>query len=224
MNRLLYNSVLSVALAVSCAAQVKSPAPKAVAPKKAAAAPSTALQKQAARKEFLLNVVKSAVALPQPDPQDRLRVLSSAASVVAPVQPEIAKSLAKEGAQVESEIIANGEQPAVSILSSGQVDCATMAEFVDRLAPASLAMAEDSLVAAITACPKQTADSARVKVEAALDSGAIAARPLMALMESSGAKSQWSQSVFTKMFGALPDATTPLAKKEATNYAAMYLN
>jgi hypothetical protein len=140
------------------------------------------------------------------------------------VQPETAKSLAKEGAQVESEIIANGEQPAVSILSSGQVDCATMADFVERLAPASLAMAEDSLVAAITACPKQTADSARVKVETALDAGAIAARPLMALMESSGAKSQWSQSVFTKMFGALPDATTPLAKKEATNYAAMYLN
>src|SRR3954463_350928 len=214
-----------VLLAVNlCAAQAKAPAPKA-APKKLAAAPAnTATQKQQARKEFVLNVVKSAVALPQPDPQDRLRVLSSATSVVAPVQPETAKSLAKEGARVESEIIASGEQPAVSILSSGQVDCATMADFVERLAPASLAMAEDSLVAAITACPKQTADAARVKVETALDSGAIAARPLMALMESSGAKSQWSQSVFTKMFGALPDATTPLAKKEATNYAAMYLN
>src|SRR3954465_8040320 len=224
MNRLLYNSVLSVALAVSCAAQVKSPAPKAVAPKKAAAAPSTALQKQAARKEFVLNVVKSAVALPQPDPQDRLRVLSSATSVVAPAQPETAKSLAKEGARVASEIIPSGEQPAVSILSSGQVDCATMADFVDRLAPASLAMAEDSLVAAVTQCPKQTADSARLKVETALDAGSIAARPLMALMESAGAKSRWSQDVFVKMFGALPDASSPLAKKEAANYAAMDIN
>src|SRR5205807_391754 len=84
------------------------------------------------------------------------------------------------------------EQPAVSVLSSGQVDCATMADFVDRLAPASLAMAEDSLVAAVTQCPKQTADSARLKVETALDAGSIAARPLMALMESSGAKSRWS--------------------------------
>jgi hypothetical protein len=219
MNRLLQSSLLLVSLALSSAAQTKTPVPK-----KAPAAPSSAAQKQAARKEFVLNVVKSAVALPQPDPQDRLRVLSAAASVVAPVQPETAKSLAKEGASIESEIIANGEQPAVSILSSGQVDCATMAEFVNRLAPASLVVAEDSLVAAITACPKQAADVARVKVETALDSGAIAARPLMALMESSGAKSQWSQSVFVKMFGALPDAASPLAKKEATNYAAMYLN
>src|SRR4051812_2464435 len=224
MNKLLQNSFLLLALAIACTAQAKLPAPKPAAPKKAAPAANAAAQKQAARKEFVLNVVKSAVALPQPDPQDRLRVLNSAASVVAPVQPATAKSLAKEGAQVESEIIANGEQPAVSVLSSGQVDCATMQAFVERLAPASLAMAEDSLVAAITACPKQTADSARVKVETALESGAIAARPLMALMESSGAKSQWSQSVFVKMFGALPDATSPLAKKEATNYAAMYLN
>jgi hypothetical protein len=224
MTKFLQNSLLSIALVVSCAAQTKSPASKPAAPKKAAPAANVSAQKQAARKDFVLNVVKSAVALPQPDPQDRLRVLSSAASVVATVQPETAKSLAKEGAQVESEIIANGEQPAVSILSSGQVDCTTMADFVQRLAPASLAMAEDSLVAAITACPKQTADAARVKVETALDAGAIAARPLMALMESAGAKSQWSQTVFTKMFGALPDATTPLAKKEATNYAAMFLN
>src|SRR3954470_8999344 len=224
MNKLLQNSFLLLALAVAGTAQAKLPAPKPAAPKKAAPAANAAAQKQAARKEFVLNVVKSAVALPQPDPQDRLRVLSSAASVVAPVQPEIAKSLAKEGAQVESEIIANGEQPAVSILSSGQVDCATMAEFVDRLAPGSLAMAEDSLVSAITQCPKQTADNARMKVETALDSGSIAARPLMALMESSGAKSRWSQDVFVKMFGSLPDATSALAKKEATNYAAMYIN
>jgi len=205
------------------AAQTTTPSSKARASKPATPA-SSAAQKRQARKVFVLNVVKTAVALPQPDPQDRLRVLNSAASVVAPVQPETAKSLAKEGARLESDIIAGGNQPAVSILSSGQVDCATMADFVDRLAPVSLAMAEDSLVAAITTCPKETADAARLKVETALDSGSIAARPLMALMERSGAKSRWSQEVFVKMFGALPDATTPLAKKEATNYAAMYIN
>jgi glucose/arabinose dehydrogenase len=157
MSKLLQNSLLTVALLGSCLAQVKSAAPKKPAPAPNTAqkqAPTPAAQKQAERKQFVLNVVKSAVALPQPDPQDRLRVLNSAASVVAPVQPATAKSLAKEGAQVESEIIANGEQPAVSILSSGQVDCATMADFVERLAPASIPMAEDSLVAAITTCPK----------------------------------------------------------------------
>jgi hypothetical protein len=201
-------------------AQSKPPTPKAPATKPA----NAAAQKQQARKLFVLNVVRSAVALPQPDPQDRLRVLSSAASVVASVQPETARSLAKEGARVESDIIASGNQPAVSILSGGQVDCATMSDFVDRLAPGSLPMAEDSLVAAITQCPKQTADTARLKVESALNSGSIAARPLMALMESSGAKSRWSQDVFVKMFGALPDPASPLAKREATNYAAMYIN
>src|SRR5881398_1863662 len=133
-----------VLLAVTlCAAQGKTPAPK-VPKKPAAARATTATQKQQARKAFVLNVVKTAVALPQPDPQDRLRVLNSAASVVAPVQPATARSLAKEGARLESDIIASGNQPAVSILSSGQVDCATMADFVERLAPASIPMAEDS--------------------------------------------------------------------------------
>jgi hypothetical protein len=224
MKKQILLSMVVLFAASLCAAQAKAPAPK-VVPKKPAAAPaSTATQKQQARKAFVLNVVKTAVALPQPDPQDRLRVLNSAASVVAPVQPDTAKALAKEGARIESDIIASGNQPAVSILSSGQVDCATMADFVDRLAPQSLAMAEDSLVAAITQCPKQTGDAARLKVETALDAGSIAARPLMALMERSGAKSRWSQDIFVKMFGALPDASTPLAKKEATNYGAMYVN
>jgi hypothetical protein len=220
MKRYIILPTLVLSLAGSSMAQVKSPAKKPAAQRPT----DTSTQKQQARKAFVLNVVKSAVALPQPDPQDRLRVLNSAASVVANVQPETARSLAKEGARIEAEIIASGVQPAVSVLSSGQVDCATMTDFVDRLAPASIAMAEDSLVAAITQCPKQTADTARMKVEAALDSGSIAARPLMALMESSGAKSRWSQDVFVKMFGSLPDATSALAKKEATNYAAMFIN
>src|SRR4051812_210886 len=224
MKKQILLSMVVLWAASLCAAQGRTPPAKAV-PKRPAAAPaSTVTQKQQARKAFVLNVVKTAVALPQPDPQDRLRVLNSATSVVSAVQPETAKALAKEGARIESDIIASGNQPAVSILSSGQVDCATMADFVDRLAPQSLAMAEDSLVAAITQCPKRAGDAARLKVETALDAGSIAARPLMALMERSGAKSRWSQDVFVKMFGALPDAATPLAKKEATNYAAMYVN
>ena len=213
--------VLLVLFSLAPWAMSQAKAPAAKAPTKSVA-PKAAALKQQARKQFVLNVVKSAVALPQPDPQDRLRVLSSAASVVAPVHPLTAKALAQEGARLESDIIAAGNQPAVSILAGGQVDCPTMADFVDRLAPASLALAQDSLLTAITECPKQTADAARLKVETALESGTIAARPLMALMESSGAKSRWSQDMFVKMFGALPDATTSLAKREATNYAAMF--
>src|SRR5882724_8456782 len=122
--KILISFVLCAAVSWS-AAQTATPTSKARASKPATPA-SSAAQKQQARKLFVLNVVKSAVALPQPDPQDRLRVLSSAASVVASVQPETARSLAKEGARVESDIIASGNQPAVSILSGGQVDCPTM--------------------------------------------------------------------------------------------------
>src|SRR5947209_4317103 len=134
MKKTTFLPVLVLAMAGLCVAQAKSPAPRTSVKKPA----DTAVQKQRARKAFVLNVVNSAVALPQPDPQDRLRVLNSAASVVAAVQPETAKSLAKEGARIESDIIASGSQPAVSILSGGQVDCSTMADFMDRIAPASL--------------------------------------------------------------------------------------
>ena len=170
------------------------------------------------RKRFVLEVVRTAVALPQPDPQDRLRVLHSAASVVAPVAPKLARRLAGEGVRLEAELINSGITPAVSMLAAGQVDCAAAVRFVDSIPPAALARAEDSLVSAITLCPKHVADPARVKLETALADGVIAARPLMALMDLSGVKSRWSQTQFAKMFASLPDEPG-----EATNFAAMFV-
>src|SRR5205823_12056278 len=70
-------------------------------------------------RKFVLDVVKSAVALPQPDSQDRLRVLAAAVNVVAPVSPKYAQQLSREGVQLESEIVRLGQKPAVSIMSSG---------------------------------------------------------------------------------------------------------
>src|SRR3954467_11784106 len=99
MNPRILIPVVFATLAPLLVAQTKAPAAKA-APGKPV---SSAAQKQQARKQFVLNVVKSAVALPQPDPQDRLRVLNSAASLAATVQPETAKSLAKEGARIEAD-------------------------------------------------------------------------------------------------------------------------
>lgn len=170
------------------------------------------------RKRFVLEVVRTAVALPQPDPQDRLRVLHSAAGVVAPVAPKLARRLAGEGARLEAELINSGITPAVSMLAAGQVDCAAAVRFVDSIPAAALARAEDSLVAAITLCPKHVTDPARVKLETALADGVIAARPLMALMDLSGIKSRWSQAQFAKMFASLPDEPG-----EATNFAAMFV-
>ena len=175
----------------------------------------------AKRKAFVLDVVRMAVAMPQPDPQDRLRVLSSAADVVAPVSKPVATRLAQQGAHLEAELISSGIKPAVSILAGGQVDCATAANFVEALPAIAVAKAEDSLLGAISTCPKQASEPARIKLESALQSGTLAARPLMALMEQVGPSSQWSQQQFAMLFASLP-AEAEKFRSEAPNYAAMY--
>jgi hypothetical protein len=180
-------------------------------------APSTSSSQSTARKHFVLEVVRSAVALPQPDPQDRLRVLQSAATVIAPFDAASARRFAREGAHLEAEIIASGQTPAVSVLSGGHVDCATAKEFVESVPASAVQGAEDSLVSAMTLC-KQAQDPARAKVESALDNGVVASRALLALMESAGANSAWSQAEFKKMFASLPGD----AVKQAPDFAAMF--
>jgi len=180
-------------------------------------APSTSSSQSAARKHFVLEVVRSAVALPQPDPQDRLRVLQSAATVIAPFDAASARRFAREGAHLEAEIIASGQTPAVSVLSGGHVDCATAKEFVESVPASAVQGAEDSLVSAMTLC-KQAQDPARAKGESALDNGVVASRALLALMESAGANSAWSQAEFKKMFASLPGD----AVKQAPDFAAMF--
>lgn len=175
----------------------------------------------AIRKKFALEVVQMAAALPQPNPQDRLRVLSSAARVARPLAQKTARQFVSEAARLESELIASGEQPAVSIFSTGMVDCAIAANFVDSLAPASVERAESSLLGAISACPVQVGDSARRKLETALQAGVLAPRALLAMMERTGAKSAWTQREFDAMFSALP-SDPDRARSEAPNLAAMF--
>src|ERR1041384_3387061 len=103
-------TIWTVCLAGLCAAQTAKPTP----PPRASVQQSARVSKQ---KQFVLDVVRSAVALPQPDPQDRLRVLDSAAGVVLPFAPAMARDFIREGARLEAEIVRNGEKPAVSILS-----------------------------------------------------------------------------------------------------------
>jgi hypothetical protein len=82
----------------------------------AANADSSAIRGPEARNRFVLDVVRMAVALPQADPQDRLRVLSSAASVVGPLDRNLERQLAREGAHLEAELANSGHKPAVSML------------------------------------------------------------------------------------------------------------
>jgi hypothetical protein len=173
------------------------------------------------RQKFVLDVVHSAVGLRQPDPQDRLRVLYAASNVVAPVDQKLALQLAKEGTAIETKLVAEGQKPTVSMLAGGHVDCVSAANFAQTLRPAAVLDAEQSLLGAITSCPKQVNAVAMRKLEAGLDQGVVAGRPILALMDAAGMKSQWSQTMFAKMFASLPvDAAAYTT--EAPNYAAMF--
>ena len=214
---LLLASILSGA--AQTAAQGKAARPKPVqtdgtAPKKRAAKPLDP------RKKFVLDVVQTAVSIPQSDPQDRLRVLNSAAGVVLPISRKLSKQFASEGVRIEAELIAAGVTPVASLLASGYADCAAARDFVERLPAESVVAAEQSLIGAITACPK-TVPTAQQKLELALEKGVVAARPLLAVIERLGAKNVWSQQQFERMISSLPSEPNT-ARQEAPNYAAMY--
>ncbi len=167
-------------------------------------------------------MVRSAVALPQPDTQDRLRVLDSAAAVASTVDPKYAAQIAKEGVELESLLVANGQTPAASIVASGNADCAAINSFVQQLDPKWVQAAEPSLIGAITKCPRATLETVRQKVDFAFEKGSVAPRLLMALMEKTGPTAPWTQDRFEKLFGALPDPQAPTSEEAAPHFAAMY--
>jgi hypothetical protein len=170
--------------------------------------------------KFVLDTVKMAVALPQSDQQDRLRVLSTAADVVSTIDKKMARSFWSEGVRIESELVRVGQTPAVSMMESAQADCSAAQSFVENLPESAALRAEQSLIGAVTICPKQTLDPVARKLDAALEKGVVPARALMATMQAQGEKSAWSQEHFAKMFNSLPDPKTNAP--EAENLAAMY--
>jgi hypothetical protein len=170
--------------------------------------------------KFAIDTVRLAVALPESDQQDRLRVLSTAAEVVSPIDKKMAKGFWTEGAKIETDLVRLGQTPAVSMMSTGDVDCTVALSFVENLPEGSVLLAEQSLIGAITSCPKQTLDPVARKLDAGLDKGSVASRALMASMAAHGEKSAWSQQHFAKMFAALPDPQQNAS--EAENLAAMY--
>jgi hypothetical protein len=165
--------------------------------------------------------VKSAVALPQPDPADRLRVLAAATQVIAPLDSKYAKQLAREGMQLEGELVRSGQQPPVSIMATGQVDCATATEFVESIPAQAISTAEQSLIGAITTCPKQVTGPAQLALDNALKQNQSVPRALLAAIDTLGVKSRWSQDAFERQFSSLPkDYEKEL--KRAPDFAAVY--
>ena len=192
------------------------------APKSKEVSPSAAAASGKATKslQFALNVVNSAVALPQTDQQDRLRVLASAVDVLAPIAPKNATELSKEGIRIESELIGAGQAPAVSLFDSGRVDCTTAVDFAQRVYPQNVEAAEQSLIAVLMKCPKQAGDVVRAKADAALEQGVLPPRLLMALINLEPKDSAWAQRVFKAMFSSLPDKSGS-NQASASDFATM---
>jgi len=178
-------------------------------------------KKLSPQQHFVLDVVRWAVALPEGDPQDRLRVLTAATEVIGPVNSRLARQYAREGARIEAQLISAGQKPDVSILSAGHFDCSGAADFVGLVPAADVVKAEQSLINVMSACPKQGTQPVRQKLETALGQGDMAPRGLLAVMERLGPSSSWSQDIFAKMFRALP-SDAEKERSEAPNYAAMY--
>jgi hypothetical protein len=213
---------LPAAFAQATSPSLKQSTPPSGPPAHATPQGSAAKDELASRRKFVVEVVQSAVALPQPDPQDRLRVLFAAANVISPIDSTMAKQFAREGARIETELISSGQKPAVSMIAGGQVDCASAVSFVQTIPASAVLDAEQALVGAITNCPKEVHDPAARKVEAGMPQGVVAARAVLALMEQSGMQSPWSQRIFVNLFTSLP-ADAPQFASEAPNYAAMFV-
>jgi hypothetical protein len=181
---------------------------------------AASVSKLTREQKFVVDTVRMAVALPASDPQDRLRVLTSAADVISPIDKKMARNFWSEGARIETELVRLGQTPAVSVMASGQVDCATALSFVENLPESAVLRAEQSLIGAMTTCPKQTLDTVSRKLDAGLEKRVVAPRALMAAMAAHGEKSAWSQQQFAKMFASLPEPKDNAAESE--NFAAMY--
>lgn len=196
-------------------------APPKLAAKPPAADPARGPGKQLSpEQKFVVDTVKMAVALPESDQQDRLRVLSTAADVISTIDKKMAKSFWTEGVNIESDLVRLGETPAVSMMANGQADCMAVESFVENLPENAALRAEQALIGAVTMCSKQTLDSVSRKLDAAVSKGVVPSRALMATMQAQGEGSPWSQEHFAKMFSSLPDPHDNAA--EAENLAAMY--
>src|SRR5207245_7815826 len=139
-----------------------------------------------------LDVVHSAVAIPQPNSQDRLRVLVTASNVALPLEPKFAKQLSTEGLRLEQELIQQGETPSASMLDTGAIDCRAVQSLVENIPPARVVPAEQTLIAATSHCSSVVPTVQRLE-SAAMDNNQVAPRLVLSLLEAIGPKSPWSQ-------------------------------
>jgi hypothetical protein len=215
--RSLLATLLLGLLANTSPAQQKTPAPRRPPNK----GPKNTTLSKDARIRFAADALQMAVQAPANDPQDRLRVLLAAIPVASSVNRKLLPKLVQEGAELETRLITSGQKPAGSVLESAQVGCGTAQNFVEALAPTTVYEAEQSLLGALGSCAK-TLDSVRYKLEAGMKQNVVAPRALMAAMDASGLKSDWTARAFEEVFSSLPkdkDQARAVAPDVANVYA-----
>lgn len=172
------------------------------------------------QKQFVIDVVRTATALPVADQQDRLRVLYSASDVIFPIRPAMAVSFSREGLRIEQELIQQGKTPAVSMLDSGGVDCNSVKILVENVPAANVDSAEQTLVGAVSKCDSTVA-TVRQLLDAGFEKGRVAPRATLAVMERVGVKAPWSQQAFERLFASLPgDANS--YRQQAADFATTF--
>lgn len=221
----LFTFILAGSLSPGIIAQAQTGTPQKQAQRPAAktaqkAQPAT-VKNLTPQQKFVLDVVQSAVGLPQSDQQDRLRVLVSAANIASTVRPTLANQFAKEAMRIEQDLISAGETPAVSMLEAGHVDCGSVQSFVENIPPQKVSAAEQSLIGAVSLCPREALQPVQRKLEMGEQQGTLAPRAMMAVIDHVGAKTPWAEQQFETMFSSLPAKVEDFTS-EAPNYAAMY--
>jgi hypothetical protein len=171
-------------------------------------------------KQFVIDVVRTATALPVADQQDRLRVLYSASDVIFPIRPAMSVSFSREGLRIEQELIQQGKTPAASMLDSGGVDCSSVKILVENVPAANVDFAEQSLVGAVSKCDSAVA-TVRQLLEAGFEKGRVAPRATLAVMERVGVKAPWSQQAFERLFASLPGEANAF-RQQAADFATTF--
>jgi hypothetical protein len=97
-------------------------------------------------------------------------------------------------------------------------------EFVNKVYPANVAKAEQSLIGALSNCKTKTKELIKTRIDAALAEKVIAPRLTMAMIDTEGPKSAWSQEKFKQLFSNLPDPASATSQKESVNFASMFAN
>lgn len=163
---------------------------------------------QDSQKKLVLDLVNSAVAVRPSDPQDRLRILISAATTVRSVSPELASKLADEGVQLEGQMIRTGVKPEQSMFDTGLATCKFSAELLQSVPPQLVFSAEQQIIGLITTCrDSRTLSAAQQKLQAAGEDNVIAPRAVMSAIDATGPASDWSKRIFAQTFSNLRAAS-----------------